>query len=887
MFTTMFARLGVLAFVGVLGLLTPCLALAGFSVDETPRETNLDPGDLFLPGGVCEVDDGDGNCTPGAPSLLVPNPSNFDLDAFTIDKAEEVCSQPTTHPGILFSFNDGDPGAGSGAPDNSTEMFFYDRCNVMNPAGGSFYTSMTESALGLGNNPPPRSHDDDVDAYETRSVAYWWNLHYGLLFSADTPSTGGLPGAAPIEGNIYRVVSGGGAPVVFRTPAQLGVPNTTSCNIDALARVYDSSNPSYWILFSTHRGESCGLDPGNIYVSNGAGSYWLYADKVKDLKIANDAADDVDIDAIAINTGGNFTVGDPYYPPTNYYKADWPNYAPNGMPDFQEDLQGWQPTQCGPVAVANSLWWFDSEQDCEKDRTKGDLAESEANDTCLTADALGEVPPIPGILAAAADADWYKFEVPYPGRGLCNVTVSTCALYQAGDADTKLSVYGTCGAAGPGDQKAVSDAGCAGGPAEDISLRLASGQSYWVKVEQGATGVAGGNYTLSVGLDCFPMVKRYGDPVKLVYTPDDHSSYNPKPLIEDLAWTMNTDDQQFPPPPLWKGTKVADMVTGIQNWLTAHGLAGNYGVQSVFGQGAAPSFDQVATWIKQSHDVVLFVNYYWQDPTTQPPSWFYCAGHFLTAAGVDTKNKTITVSDPALNNAEAGGKGRVLGPNHANHSSAYPPPPDHFDAQNASQDEYPIGASQTGFVPPYAQWSIPNYATLGPPAVTTCADIPACMRAEEVGKNPPPETHVGQPQALPCPANHPEYVVSAEVEAAVHVYPGITPICLKLSQTSPWPYNLGIDKGACAGPGTSLVAYDVVRGKLCDLGLSLLLPQVDLGHTTCLYNDLYQQNFDDAITPDKIDCAGGWFFVIRQTGDPDYGNNGAGRTRVPSSGGCP
>jgi hypothetical protein len=51
--------------------------------------------------------------------------------------------------------------------------------------------------------------------------------------------------------------------------------------------------------------------------------------------------------------------------PPWYKKAPYPDYAPNGMPDFDQKQDGWAHpaagwTWCGPVAVANSLWWFDS-----------------------------------------------------------------------------------------------------------------------------------------------------------------------------------------------------------------------------------------------------------------------------------------------------------------------------------------------------------------------------------------------------------------------------------------------------------------------------------------------------------------------------------------------
>ena len=49
-----------------------------------------------------------------------------------------------------------------------------------------------------------------------------------------------------------------------------------------------------------------------------------------------------------------------------YVKPSFVDYAPSGVPDFDEKQDNWGPaagvyTWCGPVAVANSLWWLDSE----------------------------------------------------------------------------------------------------------------------------------------------------------------------------------------------------------------------------------------------------------------------------------------------------------------------------------------------------------------------------------------------------------------------------------------------------------------------------------------------------------------------------------------------
>ena len=49
-----------------------------------------------------------------------------------------------------------------------------------------------------------------------------------------------------------------------------------------------------------------------------------------------------------------------------YWKPSFEDYAPSGMPDFDQKQDNWKKlesgnwTFCGPVAVANCFWWFDS-----------------------------------------------------------------------------------------------------------------------------------------------------------------------------------------------------------------------------------------------------------------------------------------------------------------------------------------------------------------------------------------------------------------------------------------------------------------------------------------------------------------------------------------------
>jgi hypothetical protein len=60
--------------------------------------------------------------------------------------------------------------------------------------------------------------------------------------------------------------------------------------------------------------------------------------------------------------GGNYDLGFRTWVESGFaWKQDWPDFAPSGMPDFSQDHSGHPPTYCGPTAVADALWWLDSE----------------------------------------------------------------------------------------------------------------------------------------------------------------------------------------------------------------------------------------------------------------------------------------------------------------------------------------------------------------------------------------------------------------------------------------------------------------------------------------------------------------------------------------------
>jgi Dockerin type I domain len=80
------------------------------------------------------------------------------------------------------------------------------------------------------------------------------------------------------------------------------------------------------------------------------------------------------VTAVTIDKDGNtseFSLGvivttQPVADTCEYYKSPYPDYAPFGMPDFDQKQNGWSGipagfwSYCGPVALANCFWWFDS-----------------------------------------------------------------------------------------------------------------------------------------------------------------------------------------------------------------------------------------------------------------------------------------------------------------------------------------------------------------------------------------------------------------------------------------------------------------------------------------------------------------------------------------------
>lgn len=180
---------------------------------------------------------------------------------------------------------------------------------------------------------------------------------------------------------------------------------------------------------------------------------------------------------------------------------------------------------------------------------------------------------------------------------------------------------------------------------------------------------------------------------------DDHDPRNLPPFVEDLAWRMDTDGQRSNDPQHGMGTYVDDMYYAILEYLDDRDLDDNYEVTLM----PRPSFEWVEYEVERCEDVILLLGFWTWD---SEQGWVRLGGHFVTSAGVDSRNRLIGFSDPIKNRAEEGWPGRVLDGVLIPHS----PIPGHGydvhnDAGNISHDMYYVEETDS----PGGTWGPANY----------------------------------------------------------------------------------------------------------------------------------------------------------------------------------
>jgi len=189
--------------------------------------------------------------------------------------------------------------------------------------------------------------------------------------------------------------------------------------------------------------------------------------------------------------------------------------------------------------------------------------------------------------------------------------------------------------------------------------------------------------------DNYPMVTSYG-------AWDDHDPLNVEPLVNDLAYLMDTDGQRTGLPK--NGTDVYDMQWGIDQFLVNAGLYGYYYELTKL----RPGFGWIEAEVERCEDVILLLGFWQEQPTG---GWLRIGGHYVTCAGVNSYDWQLAISDPMFDNAEKTGIGRVLPP--VPPHPAYPHNATvHNDTWYVSHDVYNV--TQSGC--PGGPWALEDYA---------------------------------------------------------------------------------------------------------------------------------------------------------------------------------
>ncbi len=164
-----------------------------------------------------------------------------------------------------------------------------------------------------------------------------------------------------------------------------------------------------------------------------------------------------------------------------------------------------------------------------------------------------------------------------------------------------------------------------------------------------------------------------------------------------------------------------------------------------------PEFELVETLVEKCEDMILLLGFWWQDPTGQ---WWRNGGHWVTVAGINSEDFLIAFSDPFMDNAEYGGRGRVGSGGYLNHNH---PEWDHWthnDEGNVSHDVYEVIVDP---ISPGGLWEIVDYGVPYAP--------PDFIASRFFDANVPPEF---EPMTMPF---DPTRTLVTEVEYAIQVSP--------------------------------------------------------------------------------------------------------------------
>lgn len=298
-----------------------------------------------------------------------------------------------------------------------------------------------------------------------------------------------------------------------------------------------------------------------------------------------------------------------------HWEAPYPDYAPSGMPDFDQAQDNWinaltqQPTFGAPTAIANCFWWMDSKFNLPV----GSMGDGE-DGFPLVRDYLDNLTPY---------QSWDDHDL--------------------WNADHSATPWGVAGPPPSTPQPFIPGPQSPGG------------------------------------------VDSWGE------------------LVERLAWEMDTDGQGTGGSQV--GTKIQDIDDAIgawlssETWTTGDALSDSLCVKI----WQKPTFFDAITLVENHQCVALLLGFWY----IAGNKWWRVGGQYVTAAGINSIESKIALSDPFFDNAENGAPGRVLSGSHIPHTPI--PHTDsvmHNDPGNVSHDIYDVDLNSPT---PAGNWWIPDY----------------------------------------------------------------------------------------------------------------------------------------------------------------------------------
>jgi hypothetical protein len=176
--------------------------------------------------------------------------------------------------------------------------------------------------------------------------------------------------------------------------------------------------------------------------------------------------------------------------------------------------------------------------------------------------------------------------------------------------------------------------------------------------------------------DGHPLVTSY--PV-FGRAPDDHDAANVGPLVEELAARAGTNGVGRTN--RLRGTEWMELTAAARSYVERRRLSDLYPLQSKL----RPDGAWLSQRIAEEAGVVLLLGM-WE---RQEEGWRRVGGHYVALAGASADGSQVSVADPLLDSAGAGGAGVAL-PADATRHSCREAPAEHDDAGVISHDSYAL-----------------------------------------------------------------------------------------------------------------------------------------------------------------------------------------------------